>query len=79
MVGAILKSTKSSFQKGMTFCRSINVKEERKLLAFIFEHPSYTYDTAQWERVTGICLFCAKSQNFSNNYDNKFSINFDNH
>ena len=39
MFGAILKATKSSFQKGMTFC--IYVKKVMKLLAFIFEQPSY--------------------------------------
>ena len=42
MFGAILKATKSSFQKGMTFCRSIYVKKVMKLLAFIFEQPSYS-------------------------------------
>ena len=41
MFGAILKVTNSSFQKGMTFCRSIYVKKFMKLLAFIFEQPSY--------------------------------------
>ena len=41
MCGAILKSTKGSFQKGMPFCRSIYVKKVMKLLAFIFEQPSY--------------------------------------
>ena len=41
MFGAILKATKSSFQKGMIFCRSIHVKKVMKLLAFIFEQPSY--------------------------------------
>ena len=41
MFGAILKATNSSFQKGMTFCRSIYVKKDMKLLAFIFEQPSY--------------------------------------
>ena len=41
MFGAILKATKSSFQKSMTFCRSIYVKKVMKLLAFIFEKPSY--------------------------------------
>ena len=41
MFGAILKATKSSFQKGMTFCRGIYVKKVMKLLAFIFEQPSY--------------------------------------
>ena len=41
MFGAILKATTSSFQKGMTFCRSMYVKKVMKLLAFIFEQPSY--------------------------------------
>ena len=35
MSGAILKA------KGMAFCRSIYVKKVMKLLAFIFEQPSY--------------------------------------
>ena len=39
--GAILKATNSSFQKGMKFCQSIYVKKVMKLLAFIFEQPSY--------------------------------------
>ena len=42
MLGVILKVTKVSFQKGMTFCRSIYVKKVMKLLAFIFEQPSYS-------------------------------------
>ena len=41
MLGAILKATNSSLQKGMTFCRSTYVKKVMKLLAFIFEQPSY--------------------------------------
>ena len=41
MFGAILKATNSPCQKGMTFCRSIYVKKVMKLLAFIFEQPSY--------------------------------------
>ena len=41
MFGAILKATNSSFQKGMTFYRSLYVKKVMKLLAFIFEQPSY--------------------------------------
>ena len=41
MFGAILKATHSSFQKGMIFCCSIYVKKVMKLLAFIFEQPSY--------------------------------------
>ena len=44
MSGAILKATNSSFQKGMTFCRYIYVKKVMKLLAFIFEQPSYLID-----------------------------------
>ena len=41
MFGAILTAPNSSFQKGMTFCRSTYVKKVMKLLAFIFEQPSY--------------------------------------
>ena len=41
MLGAILTATNSSFQKGMTFCRSTYVKKVMKLLAIIFEQPSY--------------------------------------
>ena len=41
MFGVILKATKSSFKKGMPFCRSMYVKKVMKLLAFIFEQPSY--------------------------------------
>ena len=42
MFGATLKATNSSFQEGITFCRSIYVKKVMKLLAFIFEQPSYS-------------------------------------
>ena len=42
MFGAILMATNSSFQKGILFCRSIYVKKVMKLLAFIFEQPSYS-------------------------------------
>ena len=35
-----LKATDSSFQKGMTFCRSIYVTKVMIPLAFIFEQPS---------------------------------------
>ena len=42
MIGAILKATNSSFQEGMPYCRIIYVKKVMKLLAFIFEQPSYT-------------------------------------
>ena len=40
MFDAILKAINSSFEKGMTFCRSIYVKKVIKLLAFIFKQPS---------------------------------------
>ena len=40
MFGAILKARNSSFQKGITFCRSVNMTKVMKLLAFIFEQPS---------------------------------------
>ena len=45
MFGAILKGTNSSFQEGMTFCHSVYVKKVMKLLAFIFEQPSYKFVT----------------------------------
>ena len=41
MFGSILKETNSYFLKGMTICRSVYVKKVMKLLAFIFEQPSY--------------------------------------
>ena len=41
--GVVLKATNSSFQKGITFYRSIYVKKVMKLLAFIFEQPSYNW------------------------------------
>ena len=43
MFGAILKVTNSFFQKGMTFYRSIYAAKVMKLLAFIFEQPSYSF------------------------------------
>ena len=46
MFGAILKATNSSFQKGITYCRSIYVKKFMKLLSFIFEQPSYSKRSA---------------------------------
>ena len=45
MFGAILKATNNSFQICMIFCRSIYVKKVMKLLAFIFEQPSYVIST----------------------------------
>ena len=49
MFGAILKATNNSFQKGMTFCGRIYVKKVLKLLAFIFEQPSYNVKTSTYE------------------------------
>ena len=43
MFGAIVKATNSYFQKSMPFCRIIYVKKVMKLLALIFEQPSYTW------------------------------------
>ena len=57
MFGAILKATNSSFQKGMTFCRSIYVKKVMKLLAFIFEQPSYKNYTAAYLFITSFFVF----------------------
>ena len=39
MFGAILKATNSSFQKGMTFSRSIYVKNAMKLLHSYLNSP----------------------------------------
>ena len=55
MLGAILKATNSSFKKGMPFCRSIYVKKVMKLLAFIFEQPSYILASARDFRTYRIC------------------------
>ena len=57
MFGAILKATNSSFQKGMTFCRSIYVKKVMKLLAFIFEQPSYLQDALPPVKGGPTCTF----------------------
>ena len=54
MFGAILKATNSSFQKGMTLCRSIYVKKVMKLLAFIFEQPSYLKEKEKFRQVPQI-------------------------
>ena len=42
MLDAVLKAINSSFQKDVAFFHSINLYMKKiKLLAFIFEHPSY--------------------------------------
>ena len=58
MFGAILKATNSSFQKSMAFCCSIYVKKIMKLLAFIFEQPSYLIDLykAKYSQLNSFCL-----------------------
>ena len=63
MIGAILKATNSSFQKGMAFCRSIYVKKVIKQLEFIFEQPSYHLGcasyldcTLKYRRLTFTCF-----------------------
>ena len=43
MFGAILKALNSSFKKVMAFCHGIYVMKVMKLLAFIFEQPSYEF------------------------------------
>ena len=43
MFGGTLKATNNSFQKDITFCRSIYVKKVMKLLVFIFEQPSFKF------------------------------------
>ena len=58
MFGAILKATNSSFQKGMTFCRSIYVKKVMKLLAFIFEQPSYYTGNVRPAKSDIAFMFC---------------------
>ena len=54
MFCAILKATNSSFQKGIAFCRSINVKKVMKLLAFIFEQPSYQQMLCQQTHIVNV-------------------------
>ena len=44
MFRVILRAASSYFQKDVIFCRSIYVKKVMKLLAFIFEQPSYSVD-----------------------------------
>ena len=51
MFGAIFKATNRSFQKGITFYRSIHVKKVTKLLAFIFEQPSYFRGLPNWKNL----------------------------
>ena len=60
MFSAIVKGTNSSFQKSMTFCRGIYLKKVMKLLAFIFEHPSYELKIERQCRRTRILLSIIK-------------------
>ena len=76
MFGAILKATNSSFKKGMPFCRSIYVKKDMKLLAFIFEQPSY-FSLINFIKRTMQgniqCILCTLSFSFRG-YDRSYSI-----
>ena len=63
MFCAILKATNSSFQKCMTLCRSIYVKEVMKLLAFIFEQPSYI--TVIFRKIKTILILVSFKRYFS--------------
>ena len=65
MFGAILKVTNSSFQKGMTFCGSIYVKKVMKLLAFIFEQPSYMTNSVDPDQTAPIGAVCSGSSLFA--------------
>ena len=58
--GASLKVTYSPLQKRLPFCRSIYVKKVMKLLAFIFEQPSYISQFIRFARV------CSNVVNFNN-------------
>ena len=67
MFGAILKATNSSFQKGMTFCRSIYVKKVMKLLAFIFEQSSKN-------TLITVAKTCEKVLRYNKSESRKFSL-----
>ena len=56
MFGVILKATNSSFQKGMSFRCSIYVKKVMKLLAFIFEQPSYPRSNVSSTRILELTI-----------------------
>ena len=69
MFDAILKATNSYFQKGMTFCRSIYAKKVMKLLAFIFEQPSY-----HMTKIISVnAVFGVKTSRFCHKYTTLFS------
>ena len=65
MFGAILKATNSSVQKGIAFCRSIYVKKVMKLVAFIFEQPSYHISLSGLQEIQGLNLFSDFSMPFT--------------
>ena len=52
MLGAILKATNSSFQKGITFCSGIYVKKVMQLLAFKFEYHSCLLPSKQFSAMS---------------------------
>ena len=55
MFGASLNVTISSFLECITFCRSIYVKKVMKLIAFIFEQPSYCSYICMRKGVLHLC------------------------
>ena len=60
MFEVILKATNSSFKKGKTFCRSIYANKVMKLLALIFEQPSYfgkQWNCLIWDLFFHACMF----------------------
>ena len=84
MFCAILKATNSSFQKGMTFCRSIHSKKVMKLLAFIFEQPSYVISCcgSLWQLSVNPTYFVefitCNIFKFTHNFALKFSVSIRN-
>ena len=73
MFCVILKATNSSFQKSMTFCCGIYVKKVMKLLAFIFEQPSYTvfaYSIASSDCVSFLYVFVEAVPTYPTGYTN---------
>ena len=64
MFGAILKMVNSSFQNGMTFCRSIYVKKSMKLLAFIFQQSLYIFPNVKEKVASQIQKNHCKKQTF---------------
>ena len=76
MFGAILKTTNSSFQKGMTNCGRIYVKKVMKLLAFIFEQSSYIF-CFYIRNLTRICFLIPTNQVKCHNHSSQTNPNWE--